>query len=146
MAFDQGIRSVPFFVGVLTETKQESILTKSYEVRRRQRAFYQSIQYYIQVTFDLEFTSAHLIEWIWHHLDIKGYIIFKSHTNNTVDVFWQDPIHKRDWPSFTIKPKATEKRNVVLGHKFYLRKKERSHILESTYTVRVLVCIGTHSS
>mmetsp|Transcript_12711 Transcript_12711/g.23055 ORF Transcript_12711/g.23055 Transcript_12711/m.23055 type:complete len:350 (+) Transcript_12711:17-1066(+) len=87
-------------------------------------------------TQDLNFDQNHLIQWIWHHMDIKGYSVFKSHTNRTVEVFWQDPIHKRDWPSFTLRPKAVEKRNVVLGHQFYLRTTVKNHVMEAKYVVR----------
>jgi len=89
-----------------------------------------------QVTRDVDFAQEHLIQWIWHHMDIKGYIVFKSHTNQTVDVFWNDPIHKREWPSFTLKPRSSEKRNVVLGHQFQIRKRVGREVMEVKYVVR----------
>ncbi|GAB5371416.1 hypothetical protein AAMO2058_001578000 [Amorphochlora amoebiformis] len=97
---------------------KESISTNSYEITR-----------------DLSFDDDHLIQWIWHHMDIKAYAEFESHIDDTIEVFWADPIHKKEWPTFTLKPQAREKRNVQLGHQFFFRKRKGRKLAEATFTV-----------
>ena len=89
-----------------------------------------------EVTFDLDPSDDHLIKWMWHHLDIKARSVFHNQGPDAVRVFWYDPTHKKEWPSFALRPGEKVSRDTRLGHQFYLRKRIGMDVSEASYEVK----------